>query len=134
MAESTVVDSEPKNTVRDSDLLRVLIALAGRIACPPDRLLRIVGPYVGAYNLCDGELTLAAIARSTGTDNSNLRKAMLKWEEAGALFRVGPQGRLLRLYSLPTQNDRGRSKRRDEANAFSSTESIEGESYGQEGH
>ena len=55
MPESATHDSEATYAVRDSDLLRVLVALAGRIAFPPELLLRIVGPYVGAYNMCTGE-------------------------------------------------------------------------------
>jgi len=96
--------SEPKAVqVRDSDLLRVLVALAGRIAFPPEQLVQIVGPYSAAYNMCTGEQTLSSIARATGFDKSNLRKAILRWEEAGAIFRVGPEGLPLRLYALPTR-------------------------------
>src|SRR5437763_16753309 len=108
MAESA---SEPERTyIRDGDLLRVLVALAGRIAFPPEQLLQIVGPYTAAYNMCTGELTLTSIARASGIDKSNLRKAILRWEQAGAVFRIGPEGRPLRLYSLPTAGDRVRGK------------------------
>jgi hypothetical protein len=106
--------SEPKAAqVRDSDLLRVLVALAGRIALPPEQLLQIVGPYSAAYNMCTGELTLSSIARATGFDKSNLRKAILRWEEAGAIFRVGTEGLPLRLYALPSSaGDRIRGESR----------------------
>lgn len=124
MAETA---AEFEATVRDSDLLRVLVALAGRIAFPPERLIQVVGPYSEAYNLCTGELTLAAIARSTGIDKSNLRKAMLRWEQAGVLFRLGKEGRPLHLYSLPTQNDRARSKSRDGTQTLASAEPFNGE-------
>lgn len=113
MPESTENDSEVTYTVRDSDLLRVLVALAGRIAFPPDRLLQVVGSYAGAYNLCTGELSLAAIARAAGVDRSNLNKAMIKWEQAGVLHRVGPQSRPLRLYALPQSGERLRTKSSD---------------------
>jgi hypothetical protein len=96
--------SEPEAThVRDSDLLRVLVALAGRIAFPPERLAQIVGAYSAAYNMCTGEATLSSIARATGLDKSNLRKAIVRWEEAGAIFRVEPDGLPLHLYALPAR-------------------------------
>jgi hypothetical protein len=126
MAE-IAAESEATYTVSDSDLLRVLVALAGRIACPPERLIQVVGPYAEAYNLCTGELTLAAIARSTGVDKSNLRKAMLRWEEAGVLFRLGPEARPFHLYSLPTQNERDRSKRREGNKTLASAEPFNGD-------
>lgn len=126
MAE-TETESEAPYTVRDSDLLRVLVALAGRIVCPPERLIQVLGPYSEAYNLCTGNLTLAAIARSTGVDKSNLRKAMRRWEQAGVLFRVGPHGRPLHLYSLPTQNERARSRSREGIKTLPSAEPFNGE-------
>lgn len=98
--------------VSDGDLLRVLVALAGRIAFPPEQLAQIVGPYTDAYNMCTGELTVAALARATNNDASNLRKAILRWEEAGVIFRVGSEGRPFRLYTLPVTGDRGRGKKR----------------------
>ena len=130
MVESAVGESEATYTVRDGDLLRVLVALAGRIACPPEKLLQIVGPYGEAYNLCTGELTLAAIARTTGIDKSNLHKAILRWEHAGAIFRVGPQGRPLRLYALPIQSERARAKNRDGAKTPDSAERVDGDHDG----
>jgi len=126
--------SEPEAThVRDSDLLRVLVALAGRIAFPPEQLVQIVGPYSAAYNMCTGETTLASIARATGFDKSNLRKAILRWEEAGVIFRVGPDGLPLRLYALPARAGnqvRGKSQLGDLS--AESIESVNGDVDGQE--
>jgi len=126
--------SEPEPThVRDSDLLRVLVALAGRIAFPPEQLLQIVGPYSAAYNMCTGELTLSSIARATGFDKSNLRKAILRWEEAGVIFRVGRDGLPLRLYALPTRAGEGvRRKNRDDGLSSESAEPVNGDESGQE--
>jgi hypothetical protein len=119
--------------VRDSDLLRVLVALAGRIAFPPEQLRQIVGPYSAAYNMCTGELTLSSIARVTGFDKSNLRKAILRWEEAGAIFRVGPDGLPLRLYALPTRGgDEVRGKSRGGDLSAESVEPVNGGVDGQE--
>jgi hypothetical protein len=126
--------AEPKAVqVRDSDLLRVLVALAGRIAFPPEQLVQIVGPYSSAYNMCTGELTLASIARATGFDKSNLRKAILRWEEAGAIFRVGPEGLPLRLYALPPRTgDRVRGESRSGDLLADSVEPLNGGADGQE--
>src|SRR5471032_2807047 len=126
--------AEPEGTyaVRDIDLLRVLVALAGRIAFPPEQLLQIVGPYTAAYNMCTGELTLASISRATGIDKSNLRKAILRWEQAGAVFRIGPEARPLRLYSLPTAGERMRGKSRGGASSGDAAEPSDGEIDGPE--
>lgn len=125
--------SEPQqpHTVRDSDLLRVLVALAGRLAFPPGELAEIVGPYVAAYNMCTGELSLASIARATTIDKSNLRKAILRWEQAGVVFRVGPEGRPLRLYPLSVAGGGTRSKARA-VPAADSAQSVDGGIDGQE--
>lgn len=128
------VDSQVVSSLRDRDLLRVLVALAGRIAFPPDRLLAIVGPYAAAYNMCTGEATLASVARAAGIDKSNLRKAVLRWEQAGVLFRVGAQGLPLALYSLPIPEEAGRGKGRTRTRTGDSPQSPEGEVDGDEEH
>lgn len=128
--------SEPKAMqVRDSDLLRVLVALAGRIAFPLEQLFQIVGPYSAAYNMCTGEMTLSSIARATGFDKSNLRKAILRWEEVGAIFRVGPEGLPLRLYALPIRaGGQGRGESRSADFIAESVEPLNGGADGQEEH
>src|SRR3989442_655161 len=132
MADDSV-KSGPTRTVRQSDFLRVLVALAGRLAFPPDRLLQVVGrPYAGAYNMCSGELDVGSIARATGIDKSNLRKALLRWEQAGVAFRVGPEGLPLGLYSLPKESERIPGKRRDDAAPGAGPEPDDGEADGQE--
>jgi hypothetical protein len=52
MAESATAEPGGTYAAQDSDLLRVLVALAGRIVFPPEQLLQIVGPYSAAYNMC----------------------------------------------------------------------------------
>jgi hypothetical protein len=133
MTEDAAADSGTTYNVRNSDLLRVLVALAGRLAFPPEQLLQVVGrPYVAAYNMCTGELSLASIAKATGIDRSNLRKAGLRWEQAGVAFRVGPEGRLLRLYSLPTQGERTGANRPSDATSGNLPEPGDGDRDGQE--
>jgi hypothetical protein len=127
---NSVSESGQICAVRDSDLLRVLVALAGRIAFPPEQLSQIVGPYAAAYNMCTGEVTLASVARATAIDKSNLRKAVLRWEQAGVVFRVGAEGRPMRLYSLPGADDRVRDKSRA-ASTVDPAELLDGEVDGQ---
>lgn len=127
----SVPESEQTYVVCDNDLLRVLVALAGRIAFPPEQLSQMVGPYAAAYNMCSGELTLASVARATAIDKSNLRKAVLRWEQAGVIFRVGPEGRPMRLYPLSSAGDRIRAKSRA-ASTVESAEFLDGEVDGQE--
>jgi hypothetical protein len=111
-AEPNAVENETNDSLSERDLLRVLIGLLGRALFPAEQLAQIVGPYVSAYNSCNGEATIASIAKSNGLDKSNLRKAILKWEQAGALFRVGPEGRPLRLYVMASKPSQGRESRR----------------------
>jgi len=127
-----VSESEQTYAVRDNDLLRVLVALAGRIAFPPEQLSQIVGPYAAAYNMCTGELTLASVARATAIDKSNLRKAVLRWEQAGVIFRVGPEGRPMRLYPLSGAGDRMIRGKSRAASTIGSAELLDGEVDGQE--
>lgn len=131
MAESAAPESGATPTVGDADLLRVLVALAGRLAFPPERLVQIVGrPYVGAYNMCTGKLNLASIARASRIDKSNLRKAVLRWEEAGVVFRVGPDARLFRLYSLSAESEGASARGRGRAALDDSSEFGDGEADG----
>lgn len=111
-----------------SDLLKVLIAVTGRGVFSPDQISQIVaprgrGPYILAYNLCDGATPLAEIARLAKLDRANLHKATLKWIEAGILFRVGPNEMLLHLYSLPPQT-RGESLAQTANQAGENTDDV----------
>src|SRR4051812_44479124 len=87
------------------ELLRILIAMAGRVAMPPERVRSIVSPtgsqkYIDAYNLCDGTVGLADVARKTGLDKSNLNKSVNRWVEAAIVHRIGDERtpKLLHIY------------------------------------
>lgn len=108
MAEPMVVKGGPKT----EDLLQVLIATAGRIAFPLERLIEIVSPtgsqkYVKAYNLCDGTRGLSDVARLASLDKSNLNKSVSRWVEAGILFKVGELPALLHLYAISSGGREG---------------------------
>ena len=82
--------SEPEVThVRDSDLLRVLVALAGRIAFPPEQLLQIVGPYGAVYNLCTGELTLSALREPPGSTRAIFERRFFDGRRQARSFESG---------------------------------------------
>jgi hypothetical protein len=88
------------------ELLIALLAVMGRVAIPEPRLRAIVSPqgavkYFAAYSLCDGKRSMSDVARASELDASNFSKAVAKWVEAGVLFRLGKDQRLLGLYPLP---------------------------------
>ena len=91
------------------ELLRVLIAVTGRVAVPEARLRAIVGgpgkasdKYLSAYNLCDGSRGLREIARLTGLDAGNMSRAVSRWVDAGVVFKLGDDARPVHLYRLPS--------------------------------
>lgn len=91
---------------RTDDLLRVLIAVTGRAAIPPDELRALVtggkpnAKQVQAYNLCDGDHAQADIARALTLDRSNFNKMVKRWEQLGIAFRIGEDDNPLHLYPL----------------------------------
>lgn len=96
----------PPSTPTTDELLRALLATAGRVAVPPDLLRTTISPsgapkYIHAYNLCDGTRAAADIARLAQLDLSNLSKVVTRWVDAGVLFKVGEVPNLLHLYRLP---------------------------------
>jgi hypothetical protein len=87
------------------ELLRALLATAGRVAVPPDELRRIVSPssspkYINAYNLCDGTLGVTEVARRSGLDKANLAKSVNRWVDVGVMFKIGDAPNLLHLYRI----------------------------------
>lgn len=105
------------------ELLRVLIAVTGRMAIPESRLRAIVrgsgkaaDKYVSAYNLCDSAHGVREIARLTALDPSNLSKAITRWVAAGVVFRLGEDARPVHLYGLSdsAQSDESASETGEE--------------------
>ena len=98
------------------ELLRILIAMAGRVAMPPDRVRSIVSPsgsqkYLDAYNLCDGTVSLADVARLTGLNKANLNRSLSRWVEAGIVYKIGDDRipKLIHIYPLPASATRDES-------------------------
>lgn len=111
MAENNAKKTGPTT----DELLKVIIALAARIAVPPERLREIVSPrgagkYVDAYNLCDGTRSLSDVAREAGVDKSNLNKSVSRWVDEGVLFKIGDarNSALLHIYRLTSEVDEGK--------------------------
>jgi hypothetical protein len=107
----------PENSTKQTgpttdELLKILVAIGGRIVTPPEELREIVSPrgagkYVDAYNLCDGTRGIAEVARAVGIDKSNLNKSVNRWVDEGVLFKIGDARNftLLHMYRLNTETD-----------------------------
>ena len=95
----------------DTPYLRAILALLARRAFPPERLAVIVGreKQATAYNLCDGTRSQAEIAKESGLDPSNFRKAMNRWIETGVVIKVadGREQRPLHVYPLTERKGNG---------------------------
>ncbi len=98
-----------RNTESVEALLRAQINLLGRMAVNADELTGIVGGelQVKAYNLCDGTRTQPEVQKAVGLDQSNFRKTVLRWLDAGVVFKIPDDGgdKLLHLYpvAVPTK-------------------------------
>lgn len=97
-------------------LLECLIHVIGRAAVKLDEVREIVGSgakQIQAYNLCDGSLSLTAVAKKTGLDAGNLSRSVDRWVKGGVVFRFqeGKETRLLHIYPIP-QNAPRQSKAR----------------------
>lgn len=100
--------TEPAAAVSTTDeLLRVLIAVTGRVAIPEARLRVLVGrnprtgdKYMAAYDLCDGSRGVSEIARLSGLDHGNLSRTITRWVDQGVMFKLGWDARSVQLYRL----------------------------------
>jgi DNA-binding MarR family transcriptional regulator len=86
-------------------LLTILVQLTARSLYPEERVREVVtgaARQVAAYNLCDGTLTQAQVAKQAGLDRGNFSRTVSRWIQAGIVFRVGDarDARLLHLYPL----------------------------------
>jgi len=87
-------------------ILECLVHVIGRVAVKLDEIREVVGSgakQVQAFNLCDGSLTLTAVAKKTGLDAGNLSRAVDRWVKSGVMFRFeeGKEVRLLHIYPIP---------------------------------
>ena len=83
---------------------------------PPEKVRLVVNTgkrQVKAYNLCDGSLTQAEVAKKAGVDAGSLSRAASRWINHGVAFWIGEgkESRLLHLYPIP-ENTQGRSPRK----------------------
>jgi hypothetical protein len=65
------------------------------------RLSRGAGnAQVQAFNMCDGTRSQSEVAKGQGLDSGNFSRTLARWEDAGIIFRVGPDDRPLHVYPL----------------------------------
>jgi hypothetical protein len=102
-------EPELSNEETSQGVNEVMITLLGRLAFPPDQLIRIVmkgkrtpEDYVRGYNLCDGEHTLTQIANEVHVTHGTLSPIMSEWKDAGIIYEVVKKGGKFykRLYKL----------------------------------
>ena len=79
---------------------KIIISLLGRIVFPQEKLISIIQKnskkpkeIVKAYNLCNGELTIAEIAKKSGIAAQGLGQTILKWERLGIIIVEGSHGK-----------------------------------------
>ena len=95
-------------TNETNDLLKALININGRNAFKERDLIQIISPkgiqdkQIKAYNLCDGKNSQSDIVKMLKFDKSNFSKSILRWIEAGIIFRVDNDNgiKLLHIYPL----------------------------------
>ncbi len=96
----------------ESDLLRCLIQVVGRVAVPRQEVREIVGPKkksrIRAFNLCDGSNSLTEIARKAKVNQGNLSRSVAIWLANGIAFWVGEgrDARLLHIHPIPEKERR----------------------------
>jgi len=88
-------------------ILECLVHVVGRVAIKLDEVQDIVGDgkkQIQAFNLCDGSLTLTALAKKAGIDAGNLSRSVDRWVKSGIMFRFeeGKEVRLLHIYPIPS--------------------------------
>lgn len=84
------------------EYLSALIKTTGRLAIPENKLVDLLSirseKLFRAYNLADGAITQAEICKKLKIDSSNFSKAVAKWINSGAMFKINDK--LLHLYPL----------------------------------
>jgi hypothetical protein len=99
-----------------SDLLRCLLQVIGRAAIKEEDVRDVIGSgkQLKAFNLCDGSLSQAQIARKAKIERGNFSRNVTRWVENGVLFRIGGgnDATLLHIYPIPpTAGGRSRGGR-----------------------
>jgi len=97
-------------------LLRAILSTVARQTYSEGRLRDIVMPrgsgpaQMKAYNACDGTKNQSEIAKAEGLDRGNFSRTLARWEEAGIIFRVGPDEKPLHIYPLRPESVANKEK------------------------
>lgn len=97
-------------------LLRAILSTVARQAFSEARLREIVmsrgagQAQMKAYNACDGTKTQSEIAKAEGLDRGNFNRTLSRWEEAGIIFRIGPDEKPLHVYPLRPEGTASKEK------------------------
>jgi Fic family protein len=77
----------------------IIISLLGRIAFKPEDIKEIVTTkkrnpqkYIDGYNACDGEHSVAEIAKIVGVKPGTLSPILKEWERIGIVYEVKNNG------------------------------------------
>jgi|SRR5208282_2483706 len=86
-----VSEQQIEEIIKQNELI---ISLLGRIAFKNDELKALVvkgskkpKQILSAYNLCDGQRTITAIANTVDIAQPSLTEAVKKWEELGIIMK-----------------------------------------------
>lgn len=79
---------------------KFIISLLGRMVFPEEKLISMIQKnskkpkeVLKAYNLCNGELTIAEIAKKSGIASQGLGQTILKWKKYGIVAVENSQGK-----------------------------------------
>jgi CRP-like cAMP-binding protein len=97
-------------------LLKAILSTVARQTFSEGRLREIIMPrgsgqaQMKAYNACDGTKTQSDIAKAEGLDRGNFSRTLARWEEAGIIFRLGPDEKPLHVYPLRPESTSNKEK------------------------
>jgi hypothetical protein len=98
-------------------LLRAILGVVARQAFPVEKLREIVMKGSGdkqlrAFNMCDGTKGQSDIAKTLKLDSGNFSRTVMRWIDAGVLFRVGEGREAKLLHVYPLSEEGGSNKER----------------------
>lgn len=97
-------------------ILRAILSTVARQTFSEAKLREIVmsrgagQAQLNAYNACDGTKIQSDIAKAEGLDRGNFNRTLGRWEQAGIIFRVGPDEKPLHIYPLRTDGITSKEK------------------------
>jgi len=88
---SDISERQAEELIKQNELI---ISLLGRIAFENDELKTLIvkgskkpKQILSAYNLCDGQTTITAIANEVDIAQQSLTEAVKKWDELGIIIK-----------------------------------------------